>query len=418
MKKLLALLLTLALCLGMTSALAETVIVVQCWDPAFNLYAMEEAAKIYKEINPDVTIKIEEVASDDLETKQTTAFMSGDTSNLPDILLMQDNSGLKFLNTFPGSYAPLSDYVDLSDFAGYKKERFTYEGKAYAVPFDNGIAATFIRTDYLEAAGYTLADVTDITWDQFIEIGLKVKEATGNYMLSVQAGYADIISMMIESSGTWYFDAEGKPQLNTNPVIRKAIETTVKLRQSGVVKEGADWAEYISSFNNGTAAATINGCWIIGSVSLAADQAGKWGVANCPRLDVEGGTNYGSNGGSSWVVPASSKNIEIAADFLAKTFAGSVDFYQTILESAGAIATYLPAAGGEAYGREQSFFQGQKVFVDLMDYAGKLPAVKYGIYNYEARDALVKAVESIVGGEDLDAALQTAQEEVEFYMAE
>ena len=48
MKKLLSLLLAMALILGITGALAETTLTVWCWDPAFNLYAMEEAAKVYR----------------------------------------------------------------------------------------------------------------------------------------------------------------------------------------------------------------------------------------------------------------------------------------------------------------------------------------------------------------------------------
>lgn len=102
MKKLFALLLALALMLGAVGALAETTITVWCWDPAFNIYAMNEAAKVYKEINPDVTIKVEEVLSADCETRQTAALGSGQTEGLPDIVLMQDNSGRRFLDTYPG----------------------------------------------------------------------------------------------------------------------------------------------------------------------------------------------------------------------------------------------------------------------------------------------------------------------------
>ncbi len=416
MKKLFALLLTLALLLGAVGALAETTITVWCWDPTFNIYAMNEAAKVYKEINPDVTIKVEEVLSADCETRQTAALSSGQTDSLPDIVLMQDNSGRRFLDTYPGAYFPMDGLVDYDNFASYKIDKFTSDGKRYAVPFDNGVAATFVRTDYLEQAGFTLADLTDITWDRFIEIGLKVKEATGQFMLVTQAGYADFVSMMTQSADFWFFDEEGKPNINNNPAVKAMVETIVKLHNSGIVKEAVDWTEYIASFNNGTAGSTIQGCWIIGSIVLAEDQAGKWGVTNIPRLDIEGGVNYSSQGGSSWVVPASSKNKEIAVDFLSKTFGASVDFYQTILQSSGAIATYLPAAGGPAYAEPHPFFGGQKVFEDLMSYSDKVPLVKYGVYNYEARDEIVNAIEAVFNGATVEAALNDAQSAIEFIM--
>lgn len=416
MKKVFSLLLAMMLLVGAGAAMAETEITVWCWDPAFNIYAMEEAAKIYAEINPDVKITVVETSSDNCETKQTVALSSGQTETLPDIVLMQDNSGRKFLNTFPGSYYDMTEQVAYDEFAQYKVKHFTVDDRMYSMPFDNGCAATFIRTDYLEAAGYALEDLMDITWDEFIEIGLAVKEATGNYMLSSEATYNDFAMMMIQSAGSWFFDEEGRPNIADNPVIREAVETIVKLKASGIVKEAGDWTEYIASFNNGSAAGTIQGCWIIGSVVLAEDQAGSWGMVNVPRLNVEGATNYSSQGGSSWVVPSTSPNAEVAVDFLSKTFGSSVDFYQTILKSSGAIATYLPAAGGYAYEEPHEFFGGQEVFEDLMTYSASIPMVEYGMYNYEARDAVMVAVNDVFAGADIDAALKTAQETVEFLM--
>lgn len=416
MKKLFALMLALAMITVSCAAFAQTTLTVWCWDPAFNLYAMQEAAKVYETINPDVKIDIVEVSSDDCEARQTTALMSGETGTLPDIVLMQDNSGQKFLSTYEGSYFDMTDYINYDDFASYKVEHFTRDGRHYAVPFDNGAAALFVRTDYLEAAGYTLEDVQNITWDEFIEIGLKVKEATGNYMLTLQTGYADFVMMMAQSAGTWFFDADGNPNIAGNPVFEEIVSTIKKIHDSGIAYEAVDWNEYIASFNNGSAGSTVQGCWIIGSIVLSEDQSGKWGMVPIPRLNCEGATNYSNQGGSSWVIPASSPNAEAAVDFLAKTFAGSVDLYQTILPSSGAIATYLPAAGGEAYGIEHPFFGNQKVYEDLMEYAANIPIVKYGMYNYEARDAVVTAVQEVFDGGDVAAALATAQETVEFLM--
>ena len=69
---------------------------VWCWDPAFNIYAMKEAEKVYQKIDPQFKLNIQEVLSDDIETKITTAATSGDLSTLPDIFLMQDNSFQKY----------------------------------------------------------------------------------------------------------------------------------------------------------------------------------------------------------------------------------------------------------------------------------------------------------------------------------
>lgn len=420
MKKFLALLLAAVMLssFAVVAGAEETTLTVWCWDPAFNIYAMNEAAKIYKEINPDVTVNVVEVSSADCETRQTAAFTSGQLGDLPDIILMQDNSGQKFLQTFPGMYYDLTGKVDYSNFADFKVNYFVSEGKNYAVPFDNGCAAMFIRTDVLEQAGYTLADVTDITWARFIEIGKDVKEKTGMPILTCEMGFADFLMMVPQSAGTWYFDDEGKANIAGNEVLKATLETTKALADAGIVYEAVDWAEYISALNTGKAASTIQGCWILGSVVLAEDQAGKWGVTNIPRLEVEGATNYSNQGGSSWLVLNSSKNPDIAVDFLNKTFAGSSDFYQTILKSSGAIATYLPAAEGAAYAEPHEFFGGQPVFADIMGYSAQIPKVNLQLYNYEARDALRDALQAYRDGGDLDSLIQEAQDTVEFLMDE
>ena len=128
--------------------------------------------------------------------------------------------------------------------------------------------------------------------------------------------------------------------------------------------------------------------------------------------------SYSNQGGSSWLVLSSSKNAEVAVDFLNKTFAGSSDFYQTILKSSGAIATYLPAAEGAAYAEPHEFFGGQPVFADIMAYSAQIPKVNLQLYNYEARDALRDALQAYRDGGDLDALIDEAQATVEFLMEE
>lgn len=108
MKKSVSLLLVLAMLLvvgaNMGVALADNVvtITVWCWDPAFNLFAMEEAAKIYANVTPNVKINIVETPWDDVQTRLTTAVMAGQLDTLPDILLMQDNALTKNVISYPG----------------------------------------------------------------------------------------------------------------------------------------------------------------------------------------------------------------------------------------------------------------------------------------------------------------------------
>jgi lactose/L-arabinose transport system substrate-binding protein len=163
-------------------------------------------------------------------------------------------------------------------------------------------------------------------------------------------------------------------------------------------------------------AATIQGCWIIGSIAAETSQAGKWAMVNTPKFATINSVNYSSQGGSGWVVLANSKNGQTALDFLSQTFAKSVDFYDTILQSSGAIATWLPAANSPAYSRPHPFFGNQKIFEELIGYAAKVPQITYGLYNYEAHDAVGRAFTEVLQGASIDTALDAAQKSVEFLM--
>lgn len=396
----------------------ENELTVWCWDPAFNIYAMEQAGEIYKKDHPDFKINVIETPWEDIQTKLTTAASSGNLDTLPDILLMQDNAFQKNQMSYPEAFVDLTDSgIDFSQFATGKLGYSTIDGKNFGVPFDNGAVIGCYRTDVLEQAGYTVDDFTDITWSQYIEKGKDVLAKTGKPLLSMQAGESDLIMMMLQSAGASLFDDQGNPSLVNNDVLKEVMSVYAELIKSGVMIEVNDWDQYVGSITNSTVAGTINGCWIMASIQTAEDQAGKWAITNMPKLEnVEGATNYSNNGGSSWAVTTNCKNLELAEDFLSSTFAGSVEFYENILPSSGALATYLPAADSKVYSQPQDFFGGDAVYSKITEFAGKVPSNNTGVYYYEARDAVAVAISNVVGGADIDTEIKTAEDTVNFAM--
>lgn len=401
-----------------TAAGGENSLTVWCWDPSFNIYAMEQAAEIYKTDHPDFELNVIETPWEDLQTKITTAASSNDISTLPDILLMQDNAFQKNVISYPDAFTDLTNSgIDYSKFAQAKTAYSVVDGKNYGVPFDNGTVIACYRTDVLEEAGYTIDDFTDITWSEYIEKGKDILAKTGKPLLSCQAGESDVIVMMLQSAGASLFDTEGNPSIVDNAALKEVMSTYAELVKSGVLVEVNDWDQYVGTLNNSTVAGTINGCWIMASIQAQADQSGKWAITNMPKLDkVEGATNYSNNGGSSWAVTANCKNTDLAVDFLNSTFAGSVEFYENILPSSGALATYLPASDSDVYAQPSEFFGGDTVFSKITDFAGKTPSNNTGVYYYEARDAVAVAITNVVAGGDVDAELKTAEDTVNFAM--
>jgi lactose/L-arabinose transport system substrate-binding protein len=154
--------------LSVTAASAGDV-TVWAWDPNFNGATMKEAASRYAAINPDANIIVDDSASqDDIRAKLQTQLLAGSTDGLPDIVLIQDDVAQKYLQSFPGAFEPLSDSIDMSVFAQYKVAAATLDGKSYSLPFDSGVTGLFYRSDMLAEAGFTPADLENITWDSLV----------------------------------------------------------------------------------------------------------------------------------------------------------------------------------------------------------------------------------------------------------
>lgn len=398
----------------------ENTLTVWCWDPAFNIYSMKEAEKLYQKDHPDFVLNVIETPWDDVQTKVITAGTSGDTSTLPDILLMQDNAFQKNVISYPELWIDVDGSgINFGDFAASKVAYSVVDGKHYGVPFDNGAVIAAYRTDVLEEAGYTIDDFKDITWDEWITKGTDVLNKTGHPLLSCVSNEVDVVMMMLQSAGSSLFDENGNPNIADNEVLKTVLETYKKARESGVLVERNNWDEYIGSFISGEVAGTINGCWIMGSIQTAADQSGKWALTNMPKLDgVNNATNYSNNGGSSWLLTSNTKNKELAYDFMKSTFGSSVEFYETILPSAGALSCYAPAGKSSVYSEPLEFFGGQPVYKDVVDFSTKTPSNNTGVYYYEARAAIATAAQKFYQGSDLATVLQDAQAEVEFQMGQ
>ncbi|WP_391559070.1 ABC transporter substrate-binding protein [Robertmurraya sp.] len=389
-------------------------ITVWAWDPNFNIKAMNLAKDAYASENSDLEIKIIENAQDDIIQKLNTSLSSGTTKGLPNIVLIEDYRAQSFLQAYPDMFHELTGAFNADDFAQYKIAPTSVDGKNYGLPFDTGVSGLYVRTDYLEQAGYTIEDLQNIDWKQYIEIGKKVKEATGKHMLTQDPNDLGLIRMMIQSAGSWYMKEDGKtPNLAGNEALKVAFETYKEILDADLVKPISDWSQFLAGFNSGDVATVPTGNWITPSIKAEASQAGKWAVVAHPRLPgVQESVNASNLGGSSWYV-LNVPGKEDAADFLAKTFGSNVDFYQTINKEIGAIGTFKPAADGEAYQAGDEFFGGQKIIADFAAWTEQIPQINYGLHTYAIEDILAVEAQNYIKGKDLDKVLEDAQKQAE-----
>lgn len=389
-------------------------ITVWAWDPNFNVAIMQEAAAKYEAKHEDVNVKVVDFAKADIEQKLHTMLASGITSALPDVVLIEDYNAQKYLLSYPGSFAPMTNAVDYQQFAPYKVNVMTVGDEVYGLPFDTGVSGLYYRTDILEKAGFSAKDMENITWDRFIEIGKQVKEKTGVSMLGNNPSDLGLLRVMIQGAGSWYFNEDGSLNIANNKALEEGIKIFRDLHRTEIARPTIGWSEWVGAVNSGAVASITTGVWITASVKAGEGQEGKWAIAPTPRLDLEGSVNSSNLGGSSWYVLNASKEKATAIDFLNETFGKDKDFYNQILQQQGAVGSYLPAGNTEAYQYEDSYFNKQKIYSDFNKWAAEIPAVNYGMYTYEVDAAIAAQMPSIMQGAPINKVLESVEQQLKY----
>lgn len=384
-------------------------VIAWAWDPSFNGAALKIAEELYQKEHPGFTLEVVDMAKTDLEQKLNTNLAAGVKDGLPDIILVNDPNIQKYVASYPGTFADFTDKVDFSQFSPYKVDALTVDGKIYGVPFDIGVTGMFYRTDYLEQAGFTAADLENITWDQYIEIGKAVKEKTGKYMSTINPNDEALTSILLQSAGSWYITADNKGNFVDNPAMAETMRIYKAIQDSGIAKPVTGWSEFVGSFNAGDVATVVSGVWQVSSIMDAKDQSGKWAVAPIPRLNIDGGVNASNEGGSSWFVLDKSANKDLAIDFLASTIGSNSEFYERFLKENGGVGSYIPAFSSEAYGEKSEFFGNQEIYRDFTAWSTEVPGISLGMYTQEAKDALKNELPNILNGSDIQSSLENIQ---------
>ena len=416
MKKLFALFLALCLMLGAASAFADK-LTVSYWDENFNGNALKAAAADYKaNVDPDFELEFNLVSgSTDVEQAMTTAGSSGDYSNLSDIVLFQDHFIQRYVADYPDGWLDLEDAgINWDDFGAEKLSYSTVDGKHYGVPVDNGTAIMAYRTDILAECGYTIDDMKGITWEKFLEIGKEVYAKTGKALLSMDGSGNDLPYMMMQAEGESQFK-DGKAFIAGNEKLTRIITILCEMVKEHVLILANDWTGYTNeTIMQDQVAGVFNGNWIIPTMSQVTDNSGKWAITTIPTLD--GGDGYAANGGSSLYVTANCKNPELAKKFLAYTFGGSTETYDNALRNGGVIGCCLSAAKSDVYQEGVPFFNGQAIYTDIVAMGAYVPIVEQNDYHYTVRGYIGNAIQNILNGADVEAALQEAQELTDFAM--
>lgn len=276
-------------------------------------------ADVWNEQNPDrpINLTVTTGESHSLHSKLLVACQAGSGApDMADIEIRYYGSFLKdgYLLPINDAVEPYKDDVVMSRIEMYGDK----EGNYYGVDFHLGESVCYYNMDIMNEAGVDPAEI--VTWDDYVEAGKKVLEATGKPMCAVETADLFLPQLMLLEKGVQYVDADGNPNLVTQEhadvinYIREMINLGVcEIAPGG----GFHTEEWYGHLNAGEVASIAMPLWYMGRFTdYCADLNGKIGIYEIPVWN-EGDTRAVLQGGTGTSVINGTENEELAKDFLA-----------------------------------------------------------------------------------------------------
>lgn len=398
-----------------TEATKVNEIIIWTWDETFNVKAAKKAAAIYEEEHPELSIQVITKEREEIQTDVKNLLSAELYENLPDIIMLEDYDVQEMLAQFDDEFVDLTDRMNYDKFVDYKKKLCSRGGRMYGIPFDSGTAALFYRIDLLEQAGYTEADMQDLTWEQYIEIGKDVYRKTGIPMLTLDPTDFPLVRVIMQSCGSWYVREDGVTvTIADNEALYQAMEIYRQLLESNVGRSVNGWNEFISAFQQGEVASVISGGWIISSIKARPEQENLWRIAPIPVVTGNENAVAASNvGGSGWYVLKNSAHSETAAEFAVSMFGENDELLNQLITEIGIVPAVKDPTVLPNYDTPDPFFGGQQATRLLTGLETHIPVVNYGSKTYEIEDILEAEFQNVLVDDDLQTCLRRVQEKAE-----
>jgi arabinosaccharide transport system substrate-binding protein len=276
-------------------------------------------ADSWNKANPDkqIALKGEVFPYEDMHTKLLVALQAG--TGAPDI---SDIEISKFPNYLKGDIAllPLNDVIDpeRDKFVQARLAIYAKDGKNYGLDFHVGAEVIYYNMDILKAAGVNPDDI--VTWDDFVQAGLKVKKATGKPMCTVEVTEQWSFWPLISQQGSDFLDKDGNVILD-NEINTKTLQFLYDLLWKYKIAVPAPGGfhhseEYYGFMNGGGAASIWMPMWYMGRFTdYMPELKGKIAIRPLPRWTKDGFRSAGM-GGTGTAVTKQTKNPELAKAFL------------------------------------------------------------------------------------------------------
>jgi arabinosaccharide transport system substrate-binding protein len=367
----------------------------------------------YKELAPNVTIKVEEMQGGQEFDNLLAAFAAG--TGAPDIPDIEQGSMSRF---FKGDIG-LIDLTDMikphqDDYVMARLDPYAYQGKAYGIDHCLCPVVLFYRWDLFEQAG---VPVPVATWDDFKTQGEKLK-AAGTAAISLEdRGWGSFHMLCMQKGTGGFFTPDGQPNFNS-PTHVEVLQWYADLLKSGVGITSPTGDTIYAALGEGKIASQIGADWYGGFLknNIKDVGKGKWKAVPMPAWKA-GEPRTAANGGTGYTITKQSKAPEEAWKFIEWAMFDKDNKYLEYQVN-GLLPPIKSHLSDPRYLTPDEWFSGQALGELYLEMAKEQPRHYRSPYFTEAVTLIGDAVYAVVGEgkapqEALDAAMTELKRQME-----
>jgi multiple sugar transport system substrate-binding protein len=363
----------------------------------------------WRRLHPEVEIQVVSRQYADHHTAMTTALST--SVYLPDVMTLEAS----YVGRFSQGRG-LDDLLQPPYRAEQHRARFVpyawdqalnRRGELVALPTDIGPGTLLYRADLLAKSGLAEADLTP-SWEAYVNAGVKIKAATGAYLIS----NAQIVKDIVIRSGLrpgegLYFDRDSRVLVNSPRFVR-AFELARSVRRHKLDARVNAWSnEWAEGFKRGTLATELSGAWMVGQLAnwVAPNTKGLWRAAQLPESTFVG------YGGSYYAIPrrAAPENKALAWELIRLlTLDRAMQF--AAFKSQDAFPALLATHDDPFFDEPLPFLGGQPARTLWRDAARRITATQVHKQNNFADEVIGTELDNVLDhGKDIGRALADAE---------
>lgn len=275
-------------------------------------------AEDYAKENPGFSLKVTEIAFDEMHEKLLVALQSGGVG-APDIADIEQGPFGGFLKGGQPALVDLSDRLKqgnhLENLVEAREALYTYQGKIYGIEHALTPVVLYYRGDLWEKVGVDPSEFK--TWDDYVAGAKEVAQG------KVKAMPFPTHDVLLRQRGSDYFNKAGEVTLDSEQSIDTANWILALRDEHGIADQPTDGdvfnPAWFAALKQGRWASIVGADWYAGSLKdNAPDLEGKWKAAPLPAWE-NGGTRTSCWGGTGSCIVGTSKNQEAAWKFMEYT---------------------------------------------------------------------------------------------------